>query len=411
MIKARQAGYRVNEKILENAASYLRHYAVRYSSLRNLPYSTYGHLVSRAYIAYALALYGKPDNTLINSLYGSVDQVPFFGQAHLLKAMALAKYDAAHINRIKAMLYNNVKIASTTAHYENPKFEDAPWFHASTTRATAAVLQAFMEIKDKNPLNDKAVNRLVLTHQKKRSRYENTQDNVWAFWAMTDYYRFYEKVKPDFTATLRAAGKTLLSRKFRGRTQPALVSDFKFKDFDRGKEMAFSFTKKGPGRLYYGLRLRYAPREMLKSRDEGFMVLKHYETLKGDKISGAQFQSGQDYVVVVTVETRQKRHFVMVDDPVPAGLKIVNLSFQTTARHKYQGVKRQSRWWGSFSHHEQYADRVLLFADSMTPGKHTYRYLVRAVTPGDYLLPPTKAEEMYTPDVFGYFGQQRAAVR
>ncbi|MBU1075783.1 MAG: hypothetical protein KKH98_00730, partial [Spirochaetes bacterium] len=73
--------------------------------------------------------------------------------------------------------------------------------------------------------------------------------------------------------------------------------------------------------------------------------------------------------------------------------------------------KKTDRWWGSLNHSENYEDKVLVFADSLYYGDHTYRYVVRAVTPGEYLLPPTKIEEMYDPDVFGYYGQQYVTVK
>jgi uncharacterized protein YfaS (alpha-2-macroglobulin family) len=34
-------------------------------------------------------------------------------------------------------------------------------------------------------------------------------------------------------------------------------------------------------------------------------------------------------------------------------------------------------------------------------GVYTYDYVARATTPGTFVTPPTKAEEMYAPDVFG----------
>ena len=46
-------------------------------------------------------------------------------------------------------------------------------------------------------------------------------------------------------------------------------------------------------------------------------------------------------------------------------------------------------------------DRVLFFVDHLSAGMFRYRYLARATTNGSFILPPTKAEEMYTPEVFG----------
>jgi hypothetical protein len=40
----------------------------------------------------------------------------------------------------------------------------------------------------------------------------------------------------------------------------------------------------------------------------------------------------------------------------------------------------------------------------MSAGMFHYRYLARATSLGTFVLPPTKAEEMYTPEVFGRTG-------
>lgn len=38
----------------------------------------------------------------------------------------------------------------------------------------------------------------------------------------------------------------------------------------------------------------------------------------------------------------------------------------------------------------------------MQPVTHIYRYMARVTTEGKFITPPTKAEEMYTPEVFGH---------
>ncbi|GAI52394.1 unnamed protein product, partial [marine sediment metagenome] len=67
--------------------------------------------------------------------------------------------------------------------------------------------------------------------------------------------------------------------------------------------------------------------------------------------------------------------------------------------------------WGTFDHWEIYDDKVLLFADALRAGEHTFSYLVRAMTFGSFTMPSTKAEEMYTPEVFGYNRQRKISVK
>ena len=46
-------------------------------------------------------------------------------------------------------------------------------------------------------------------------------------------------------------------------------------------------------------------------------------------------------------------------------------------------------------------ERIEAFASLLWDGVHTYTYVARATTPGTFIAPPTKAEEMYVPETFG----------
>jgi hypothetical protein len=50
---------------------------------------------------------------------------------------------------------------------------------------------------------------------------------------------------------------------------------------------------------------------------------------------------------------------------------------------------------------ERYDDRMLIFADYLPAGTHSYSYVVQATSPGVYYAPSALAEGMYEPEVFG----------
>jgi uncharacterized protein YfaS (alpha-2-macroglobulin family) len=60
-----------------------------------------------------------------------------------------------------------------------------------------------------------------------------------------------------------------------------------------------------------------------------------------------------------------------------------------------------TRFWSPFHHEERRDDRMVLFADRLPPGVHAASFVARATTPGEFVLSPAHAEEMYTPEVFG----------
>jgi uncharacterized protein YfaS (alpha-2-macroglobulin family) len=54
--------------------------------------------------------------------------------------------------------------------------------------------------------------------------------------------------------------------------------------------------------------------------------------------------------------------------------------------------------------------RVLFFADELAPGLYHFRYLARATSLGDFVVPPTRVSEMYQPEVYGRTASQHLHV-
>jgi uncharacterized protein YfaS (alpha-2-macroglobulin family) len=122
--------------------------------------------------------------------------------------------------------------------------------------------------------------------------------------------------------------------------------------------------------------------------------------------------------------TTTPRLQVVIDDPLPAGFEPVDSTFATSASaaasvdESEQGYQEEdpdaiaagTAWGWSEYHREMRDDRVLTFVDSMRVGMYRYRYLARATTAGVYQVPPTKAECMYDPAVFGRTAGSRLEV-
>ncbi len=69
------------------------------------------------------------------------------------------------------------------------------------------------------------------------------------------------------------------------------------------------------------------------------------------------------------------------------------------------------RWWGPWYEHQNLRDeRAEAFSSRVWGGVYTYSYLAQATTPGHFVVPPTKAEEMYAPETFGRSASDRLIV-
>jgi hypothetical protein len=118
---------------------------------------------------------------------------------------------------------------------------------------------------------------------------------------------------------------------------------------------------------------------------------------------------------------------VVLDDALPAGLEAIDPKLFTTADWlKNAGFVDDSRCAScdaestsddasglvaAYDRNEVRDDRVLFFIDRLPAGLWHYRYLARATTLGHFVLPPTRVEEMYEPEVFGRTGAAEVTVK
>ena len=269
-----------------------------------------------------------------------------------------------------------------------------PWIFSSDIRDTGLVLEALMSTERDFPVADKVVTWLL--EARTSGTWRTTANNAAALGALVAYSKRMEGADPSFTVNVKLDGKELGEESFSAKAaQTVLTSALK-----PGTQPEAVLTKNGDGRLYYTLSVGYQDTEPSPAKDEGFTVLRSVVDLEDNPVG--TFVGGKIYKVKLSVIAPAVRRYVVLRDPVPAGLSVVKTDFATESSALTDLLSRGSQpSWQTFHRFEDYSDRVLLFADALAPGEHTYEYLVRAQTPGKYLYPAAQAEEMYHPELFG----------
>lgn len=181
-----------------------------------------------------------------------------------------------------------------------------------------------------------------------------------------------------------------------------------------GASRPLTFTREGTGTLFYTARLRYASDELfLDGLDNGIRIQRSYAPYaeSGTRPTSTTYKAGDLVRVTLSFDLTKERRFVAVTDPLPAGFEPVESWFASTAAGLAREQERQgrsnrddwfSRWMrGGFDRVERYDDRVQIFATRLSEGRHEFTYIVRATTAGSFRTAPARAEEMYTPDMFG----------
>jgi len=117
-------------------------------------------------------------------------------------------------------------------------------------------------------------------------------------------------------------------------------------------------------------------------------------------------RAGARVRVRITMVANNRRYHVALADPLPAGLEIINPALAVSESLPQNPESARAKygwwWWGPWYEHQNMRDeRAEAFTSLLWDGVYQYSYIARATTPGRFIVPPTKAEEMYSPEVFG----------
>jgi len=101
----------------------------------------------------------------------------------------------------------------------------------------------------------------------------------------------------------------------------------------------------------------------------------------------------------------ESAHYVLVEDPLPAGMEALDASLATDTAipSSYTAEDYKERGWGwwYFNHIELHDEKVVLSSDYLPSGTYVFTYLARASTTGTFKVIPSTASEFYFPDIGG----------
>jgi uncharacterized protein YfaS (alpha-2-macroglobulin family) len=327
---------------------------------------------------------------------------------------------ATQVEAIQRHIANRAVETAGAANFTTSYSDQTYLLLASDRRTDAIVLDAMIAGDPESDLIPKVVNGL-LAHRT-AGRWNNTQENVFVLLALNRYFNTFEAQTPDFVARIWLGDTYVGAHAYQGRTterhETTIPMSYLSASFEAvpatGDELQdLVLSKEGPGRLYYRLGLRYAPTDLaLDPMDRGFVVERSYEGVDDpqdvtrDEDGVWRIKAGARVRVRLTMVADNRRYHVALVDPLPAGLEIVNPALAVSGDVPQDPSAPNYRygwwWWGTWYEHQNMRDeRAEAFASLLWEGVYQYSYVARATTPGTFVAPPAKAEEMYSPEVFG----------
>lgn len=447
---ANAKGYKVPDEMLNKTKPYLKDVEKHFDEwYKNSPEVRW---TISAYALYIRDMMGDKDVSKAKRLLaemksGSLEddalgKAPFEALGWILDVLADDKNSRAEVDAILHFLNNRVAETAATANLVTD-YRDGGWLiMASNRRADGVLLEALIKVRAnprvgassagvdvrEAPTGD-LIPKLVrgLLDHRVKGAWSNTQENVFILLALDKYFNAFEKVTPDFVTRIWLGNTYAGEEVFKGRSvdskQIAIPMSYLT---DQGGTSNLIIDRQGAGRLYYRIGMKYAPKNLkLEPADYGFTVLRKYEAVddKDDVKQNADgswtIKSGARVRVRLTMVAPARRYHVALVDPLPAGLEILNPELAVTESipadqggntgvltYGSRSYGYGSWWWRQywFDHQNFRDERAEAFSALLWEGVYNYSYVTRATTPGEYVVPPTKAEEMYHPETFGRTG-------
>ncbi len=173
-------------------------------------------------------------------------------------------------------------------------------------------------------------------------------------------------------------------------------------------------AKRGAGPLYWTMTARYydVQEPVARTGSRALAITREYfalspvtvdrRTVYRESPFTGTAKPGDLVLVRLTAAGSADWQYVMIEDPVPAGLEAV----EDPERIRLE--RRSPGWTGS---RREYRDaRVVQFQERFERGRYEYQYLLKVVTPGTYRAMPAQIAPMYVPGVSASTTTQQVVV-
>jgi uncharacterized protein YfaS (alpha-2-macroglobulin family) len=403
LTEAKAAGYAVNQGVIDRGLEFIS------QGLQSVSNLTEQYILNRqAFVLYVLAKAGRPNIGYAVNLYTLRQHMSYYARAYLAQTLFAVDPTDSRLSTLTSDLVSNAALSATGAHWDEAGERDY-WNWNTDTRSSAIILDALIQIDPKNPINENAVRWLMANRTE--GRWESTQETAWSLMALTDWMTATGELNANYRFEAALNGQAVSGVDVNSgnvRTPEKLHFDITQLLKDQLNRLTIARSD-GPGSLYYSAHLNVSlPVDQVKALDRGISVMRSY--FKPDDLHTPVTDAVQGDVLLarVTIVVPHDLHYAVIEDPLPAGLEVVDESLNTsqqTGLPPSQLWKTDTEWqgwgWWYFNHVELRDEKVVLSVDYLPAGTYEYTYRVRASTPGVFSVIPTTASEFYFPEVYG----------
>ncbi len=385
LLEAQKAGYSVDKKVLQKALSYVAKRSAENSTYNYVTYTSNtsagdysGRTVKKIankeiiYGLYVLALANQADYASMNYYKNHPELLSKDMKYLLAGAYALTNQRSS----IQYLISDKFETQKTE--------KQLSYNFDSDVRADAIILSVLADINPNHPDIPKLIRRFA---EDKNNLYWNTQERAFICLGIGKIAKI--QANTNITATIKDGSQTYI---FTGKELSISL-----------KTNTVNITTQGSGSLYYFWNtegISYTPPSEV---DAGLQIRRTFYDRTGKEIKTNTFTQNDLIICKVTVSALEGRQVpnVAISELLPAGFEIENTRLKDLPNLKMDLGNEPD-------YMDIRDDRLLLYTDA-TKTK-TFFYMVRAVTIGNFILPPIGAEAMYAPEYHSYNGSKRIKI-
>jgi len=294
----------------------------------------------------------------------------------------------AKMKQAEHILHSRLNMQGTTMGFSTERSDDLWWLMVSTDVNANRVLLAMMD----NPGWHEDIGRLVrgMLGRQHEGRWNTTVANAWGTVAMEKFSAGFESIPVTGTVSVKLGQD---SKSLDWQKQP--TGGILMQAWPKGTG-ELDVEQKGTGKPWVTV-TSMAAIPLKAPLSTGYRITKTVTPVEQQK--PGQWSRGDVYRVHIDIDAQADMTWVVVDDPIPASATVLGSGLGRDSQIMSQG--EQARGWVWPAYVERGFDAYRNYFEFVPKGKFSVEYTVRLNNEGDFTMPATRVEAMYSPEMFG----------
>ena len=389
-----------------------RHQADRVAHLQAHPNSRAWDL--DAFVFMVLTDAGQANQAMSDFLYRDRNGLSAYSKA----VCGLAFFKLNERDKLEMILQNLSQYLvrdaeNQTAYLRLPEGNYWWYWYGSDTEANAFYLKLLSKTEPKGDLAA-GIAKYLINNRRHATYWNSTRDTAFCIEALAEFVKASGEDRPDMTVAVLLNGRKVKEVKIDGENLFSFDNAFVLTGVDvPAGEHKVEFVKQGTGALYYNAYVtNFTLEDPIKRAGLEVKVNRQFYRLVPVKDATAKVAGAHGQALDQRVEKYERRPLADGDTLTSGELVEVELEIDSKNDYEYllfedmkaagfEPVEVRSGYNGNDLHaYVEFRDeRVCFFARTLSRGKHSVAYRLRAEVPGKFSALPTKASAMYAPEL------------